>query len=430
MQRKKRTPNVTKNQRKRENPRRKKIFNTTRHSTSVTLSEPAAPLYRPPPVQWPPRILMIIDQFNIGGTETYTLSLTRELIRSGAVVAVAGKRGKIMDSFIGLGCPYYEVDFVLDNYEPDVQNAKLHLDVLKMIISTERIQIIHAHQYPSGELAKRAAEEMNIPFVFTVHGCYYDASHMQKLKLNTTFVSVSPAIEHSLNMDGITSHLIPNGLDAVEFSSYPEAYQRYLRSKLGIPNNAFVVMYVGRLTWEKADICKDVIQATSALRKKSGSSIVLLIVGGGIHQEQVEKLVKQERHRTGDSFIIYPGEMLNMRACYAISDCVIGTGRIALEAMACQRPLICSGSKGYLGVVDASCYEQAWNSWFGDHHAANSVPKGLLTAHIERIWNMDFEEKNAMVQSGRTFVMQRFHVAQITSKMLDVYRQLLFPKRD
>lgn len=91
----------------------------------------------PSPALRPLRILMVIDQFNIGGTETYTLSLTRELIRQGAFVAVAGNRGKLLDSFIGLGCPYYEIDFVQDNFTPDVANQIQHLNVLKMVILAE-----------------------------------------------------------------------------------------------------------------------------------------------------------------------------------------------------------------------------------------------------------------------------------------------------
>lgn len=381
----------------------------------------------PSPELWPLRILMVIDQFNIGGTETYTLSLTRELIRQGAFVAVAGKRGKLLDSFVGLGCPYYEIDFVQDNYEPDLVNQQQHLDVLKMVIHAERIQVVHAHQTPSGELARKAAEHMNIPFVFTVHGCYYDGPVMEKLQSGTTFISVSPAVERMLRLHGIESQLIPNGVDVAEYNAYNPTYQQYLRSKLSIPNHAFVVLYAGRLSWEKADICEESIRAVAALRRWSNSPLILMIVGGGRDQEKVAELAERERQLTGEPFIIFPGEVLNMRACYAISDCVIGTGRIGLEAMACLRPLISAGSKGFLGIIDASKYEQAWDCWFGDHHSDQPVSRELLTAHIQQIRQMGTEERIHLVQSGRSFVTERFHVSQAVSRMLDIYRQLVLP---
>ncbi|GAC43474.1 glycosyltransferase [Paenibacillus popilliae] len=371
------------------------------------------------------RILMVIDQFNIGGTETYTLSLTRELIRRGAFVAVAGKRGKLLDSFIGLGCPYYEIDFVQDNFTPDVANQIQHLNVLKMVILAERIHVVHAHQIPSGELARKAAEHMNIPFVFTVHGCYYDGPVIEKLQPGTTFISVSPVVERMLRLHGIESQLIPNGVDVAEYDAYTPIYQQYLRSKLGIPNHAFVVLYASRLSWEKAELCGESIRTVATLRRFGNLPFILMIVGGGRDQEKVAELVEREQQLAGESFIIFPGEVLNMRACYAISDCVIGTGRIGLEAMACLRPLISAGSRGVLGVIDASKYDQAWDCWFGDHHADQPVSQELLMNHIQQIRQMGSAEISKLVLSGRSFVTERFHVSQTASRMLDLYRHLV-----
>ncbi|RJG23097.1 glycosyltransferase [Paenibacillus thiaminolyticus] len=381
----------------------------------------------PSPTSWPLRILMVIDQFNVGGTETYTLSLTRELIRQGAFVAVAGKRGKLLDSFVGLGCPYYEIDFVQDNFEPDAANLIEHLNVLKMVIHAERIHVVHAHQIPSGELARKAAEHMNVPFVFTVHGCYYDGLVMERIQSGTTFISVSPVVQRMLRLHGIESQTIPNGVDVAEYNAYNPMYRQYLRRRFGIPNHAFVVLYAGRLSWEKADICEESIRTVAALRRSGSSPLILMIVGGGRDQEKVAELAEEERQLAGEPFIIFPGEVLNMRACYAISDCVIGTGRIGLEAMACLRPLISAGSRGFLGVIDASKYDQAWDCWFGDHHSEQPVSRELLMAHIQQIRQMGCEELSELVQSGRSFVTERFHVSQAASRMLDIYRQLVLP---
>ncbi|MDU5143917.1 MAG: glycosyltransferase [Paenibacillus dendritiformis] len=428
MQKTKRAPTVKKKTGRREHSPIKRTRNRIGMANSAALHPaPAVVSPVPSPLLWPLRILMVIDQFNIGGTETYTLSLTRELIRQGAFVAVAGKRGKLLDSFIGLGCPYYEIDFVQDNFEPDEENQIQHLNVLKMVIHAERIHIVHAHQTPSGELARKAAEHMNVPFVFTVHGCYYDGPAMEKLRSGTTFISVSPVVKRMLGLHGIESRLIPNGVDAAEYNAYNPTYQQYLRSKLGIPNHAFVVLYAGRLSWEKADICEEAIRTVAALRRSGNSPFILMIVGGGRDEKMVAEAAERERQLAGEPFIIFPGEVLNMRACYAISDCVIGTGRIALEAMACLRPLISVGSRGFLGIIDASKYDEAWDCWFGDHQSEQPLSRELLMADIQQIRQMGREEKSELVQSGRAFVTERFHVSQAASRMLDIYRQLVLP---
>lgn len=266
---------------------------------------------------------------------------------------------------------------------------------------------------------------MNIPFVFTVHGCYYDGPVIEKLQSGTTFISVSPVVERMLRLHGIESQLIPNGVDVAEYDAYTPIYQQYLRSKLGIPNHAFVVLYASRLSWEKAELCGESIRTVATLRRFGNSPFILMIVGGGRDQEKVAELVEREQQLAGESFIIFPGEVLNMRACYAISDCVIGTGRIGLEAMACLRPLISAGSRGVLGVIDASKYDQAWDCWFGDHHSDQPVSRELLMNHIQQIRQMGSAEISKLVRSGRSFVTERFHVSHTASRMLDLYRHLV-----
>ncbi|WP_159881205.1 glycosyltransferase [Paenibacillus puerhi] len=372
-----------------------------------------------------PRILMVIDQFNIGGTETYTLTLTRELMKRGFTVLAAGKKGKLLDSFLGLGCPCFEIDFVLDNFKENLPERRLNTEMLQSIILTQGIDLVHAHQIPSGGVAFAAATELRVPVVFTVHGTYYDREFLHSIK-EATLTSVSPSIQLMLqSRGGHHSFLVPNGIDPLEFSPVNSAYRAYLRQKLGIPPASPVVMYAGRLSWEKADICSEIIHTVSAMRRSGHPDLQCLIAGGGHQEEHVFKLASLKQAGAKKPFIHYVGEVLNMKSYYAVSDCIIGTGRIALEAMACERPIIAVGSKSFFGVVKPDNYEHAWKSWFGDHDGSRKLSRSQLAEHLQKALDIDKEHPHKYVQSGKKWVTSMFPVAKTTAKMIEVYSQAL-----
>ncbi|SFK94752.1 Glycosyltransferase involved in cell wall bisynthesis [Paenibacillus sp. 1_12] len=389
---------------------------------------PLSPTTLSPSRAIPLRILMVIDQFNIGGTETYTLSLTRELLKKGATVVLVGKKGKLLGHFLGLGCSYYELDFVLDTYEPDSQNRELYIKFLQSIIAAERIDLVHGHQIPSGSIAITAADWMNVPFVFTVHGTYYDPEFLQLLHKSTTVTCVSPSIQRLLASKGLDSTLIPNGIDVMEYQPYSTFYRRHLRHKLAIPQYATVILYAGRLSWEKADICEYMIHITSALRYTNDPNVHLIITGGGSKQESIIKLVNNHRKLTDHPFIHYVGEVTDMCAYYCISDYIIGTGRIALEAMACERPLLAVGTLGVLGLVKPELYEKAWDSWFGDHDCPQILSGTVLANQLKSMLSLNQQQRLDTVNAGRRFVMDHFHISQTTEKQLSLYDQAIQSK--
>lgn len=373
-------------------------------------------------------ILMVIDQLNIGGTETYTLSLTRELLRQGAKVVIAGKKGKLLHSLIGLGCTVYELDFVTNYFEANLEHYSELLRLLSSIIETEDIHIVHAHQFPSGKVARKAAEDKHVPFVFTVHGTYYENMLLDEIR-NAHVISVSPAVERMLQSNGISSETIPNGVDITEYQGCNIDYREHLRHKMGISQKAQVLLYAGRLSWEKADICKEIIHATAHLRKHSYPRLHLIIVGGGREEEELMTLANQKQISNGQQFITFAGESVNMRSYYAVSDCVLGTGRTALEAMASMRPVIAIGSRGFLGAVQFANSSKAWDSWFGDHGTTpEPLSREMLIEQIDCILSMSADDRANLSRWGRNHVVDRYPIATVAKKMLDAYEHAVYTK--
>ena len=112
---------------------------------------------------------MVLDSLNLGGTETHVLSLIKEFMDRGIHVCLLANHGTFSSEFVKLGCTIYNIDFPLYVIK-DEFIALRYKNKIKQIISAENINVIHAHQSPSGALCVDVGKELSIPCIFTVHG--------------------------------------------------------------------------------------------------------------------------------------------------------------------------------------------------------------------------------------------------------------------
>lgn len=250
------------------------------------------------------------------------------------------------------------------------------------------------------------------------------ANSLQKC---TSIICVSPSVKKSIPKLQVPVLLIPNGIDTIEFDYLPPLLQSNLRKELGIPEQSQIILYSGRLSWEKADICEKLILASQTLREKHFPELHLLIAGGGKQEEHIKLLAEQAHNHlnTDNVYIHMLGETINMRSIYSISDCVIGTGRIALEAMACKRPVIAVGTKGYFGIITKENYAKAWNYWFGDHGSIQNCSEELFVDDIKRVLEISEEMQIENAWIGRKFVEENFQVRRSTANLIDNYQKII-----
>ncbi|AIQ11959.1 glycosyltransferase [Paenibacillus durus] len=371
------------------------------------------------------RILMVLDQFNIGGTETHVLTCVRELLRNGIHVVVAAKRGEMCDAFAALGCPVYEINFVTNEYIVNDADEQKIISQLKQIMNTEGITVVHIHQIPSGSFAAKAADQLCIPRLWTLHMLLPFTFHeFELIKSSAAVVCVSPSIVKQLPVKEMPVQLIPNGIDTIQFN-YRSLIQSDLREELGIPKGAPVIMYTGRLSWEKADICRDIIEACRRLKAEHYPNLNILVTGEGRHSESIKSLVDVIHKEMNGKFIHLLGNTLNMSSYYSICDVFVGTGRAALEALACCRPVVAVGVKGFVGLVHPGNYRAAWETWFGDHHADEGWTVEKLKADIKRALDMPVQEKMETGWVNRNLVKEQFNFTRTTDMLINVYTNIL-----
>ena len=133
--------------------------------------------------------------------------------------------------------------------------------------------------------------------------------------------------------------IIPNGIDTARFR-YDRAARRAWRTKLGIPEDAFVTGHVGRLSGEKnQSFLLEILEAMG----DHGSR--LLLVGEGEDRGKLEQAV---RDKGLEEQVIFAGSVSNVQDYLQAMDVFVfpssyeGFGIAAVEAQASGLPVVAS----------------------------------------------------------------------------------------
>ncbi|WP_438431144.1 glycosyltransferase family 4 protein [Gorillibacterium sp. sgz500922] len=360
-------------------------------------------------------ILMLVSRLNIGGTEKHMLSLSPYLRAHGIRVAVAAKGGPLADSFKRAGVSLHIM--------PTGNNLK-KLAFLSSILAKGRYQLIHAHDSKSFKLAAALSQQHNIPLIITVHGTYHrEDALLAAARVSKRIIAVSPKLSnwlasHHIPMNKI--RLIPNGIDLATFR--PSLKKNRWRKALHLPSSAQVLVYAGRFSSDKYPLARKVIQATEHIATRNRQFIGVL-VGPGRRRTNLKLLAAQVNHRLGRRAVLIRPPMTRIQHAYYAADVVIGTGRVALEAMACAKPVISAGVAGYGGIVQSKKMNHLIECHFGDHGADAPISSKKLSTDINRLLNHPNRAKKFGKDGMRT-VRRQFSIPDVGSRLIQLYKEV------
>lgn len=363
------------------------------------------------------RVMLVLDSFNVGGTETHVLSLAKELIKQGVAVTILGADGPLGPEFRKLNCKIYNMEFPLivprDKFTIDVFKEKI-----RRVIEAENINVMHGHQSPSGSLALEVGRELNIPYVFTIHGMYYHDIIEDKLPRCNSIISVSHPVYEWLLGYGIQSKVVANGVIYDDFNKVNE--NNNIREEYGIPKESMVAMYCSRLAWGKVKTCENLIRVCRDLKRSENIGIHALIVGDGPGYYELNRVGKRANELLGEELIHFTGSQLNLVDFYGTSDCVVGTGRVAIEALAARKTILATGNDGYVGLINEENFYDSWKLYFGDH-GSNIVNNAMYLYDDLRKFYLSPKSFNQDSEKIYEKSKSIFDISVITEQIIDVY---------
>lgn len=368
-------------------------------------------------------ILMLIDQLNVGGTETHVLSLARQLRQEGVTVLIGTSGGPLLDTFEKSGLEVVHLPFRSD--DPVGKEYQESLEKVRELIASREVSLLHTHSIAGLKVAVQAGQELLIPTVATIHGKFYPPRKLRGiLDRSARVIAVSAPVVEWLTkkvdypLRQIT--LIPNGVETENFK--PGERLGKFRSELELTAKDRLVVLVSRLAWGKTQVVETAIQAITQLQAEY--PIHLAVVGSGAHTPLVHAAALLANRTVKKEVVNVLGWRLDTLGCYQSADVVIGTARVALEALSCGRPVIAAGNTSYVGYLEPSQMERAWKSYFGDHGWDQHLTVPRMVADLKHVL------KNPAAFSGRAlalrkWVVENFEIKDIALRTLDLYHNVL-----
>ncbi|MCS7007751.1 MAG: glycosyltransferase family 4 protein, partial [Gaiellaceae bacterium] len=321
----------------------------------------------------PIRVLRVIARLNMGGPAIHVANLAAGLEPLGyATTLVAGSlaRGEDSMAFLAdrLGVPVVAVPEMEREVSPlnDARSIRRLAELLREL----RPHVLHSHTAKAGAIARAAAllvGDARPPIVVhTFHGhvlkgyfgpvrtAFFRQVESVLASASDVLVAVSPEVRDELVALGVAPRskfaVIHLGIPLEERLGGPEA-RLDLRRAYGIPERAFVVGWVGRMTGVKDTAA--VLRIFASLRRR-GVEAVLCMVGDGPERERLEQLA----HDLGVVRSVYfAGYQAEVAPYYALFDAFLlpsvneGTPVSAIEALASGTPVVATRVGGIPDVV-------------------------------------------------------------------------------
>lgn len=302
------------------------------------------------------RILYVVTGLGLGGAERVVCDLADRMYEQGNEVKIVYLTGEV------LTLPVYE----------DIEVIKLHLNgvgsllpayvKLAKTIKKYKPNVVHSHMVHANLLTRMVRPVVAIEkLVSTAHNSneggrfrmlMYRATHHLADKTTNVSKEAVAAFEKkgAVPKGGMSS--IYNGINLYKFRYIPNA-RTELNKELAINNHCKIVLAVGSLC-NKKDY-PNLLQAISLLKKDSGYSFKLLIVGYGYLRSTLENMVNDLGLQDE---VLFLGMRHDIPKLMSAADLFVlpskyeGFGLVVAEAMACQCLVVATDCGGVSEVLN------------------------------------------------------------------------------
>lgn len=372
------------------------------------------------------RILMALTRFDIGGAETHVLELSLELQRMGYYVVVASFGGAYEENLKAAGIKHYHVPM----HSKTPMNITKSLHLLKKIIKDEQIDIVHAHGRIPAFLCGILKHHIEFTFVTTAHWVF-DTSHGLKYLSNwgKKVIAVSEDIKTYL-MENYHTHpsdiyVTINGIDTNRFCKTVDTSG--VISEFSLSADSKKIVYISRMDEDRARVAFELVEIAPEI-VKCCPDVEIIIVGGGDVYQDLEQKTAEMNDKLGSRRIVLTGARTDIDKFAALGDIFVGVSRSALEAMACEKPVIVAGNEGYIGVFDEDKLDNAIETNFCCRGLAPSSCEKLLQDVTTLLTNS--EEENARLgQFGRQLILDSYSLSRMAGDCIKMYKAAMDTKK-
>lgn len=391
-----------------------------------------------------PKVLRIINRFNLGGPTYNVAYLSKFLAPEFETLLVGGEKDETEDSSQFITEKLGLNPLIIPEMKREISfgDDRAAYKKLKEIIREFKPDIVHTHASKAGALGRLAAHSCKVPaIVHTFHGhvfhsyfgktktSFYKNIERYLAKRSHAIIAISEkqkqeiAIEHAI-CPPEKIRVIPLGFDLARFHENQEEKRRAFRSEYLLNENEIAIVIVGRLVPVKNhDLF---LTALKEVLEKTSLPVRAFIVGDGESRMQTEAKARElgidyaTEKKIERKPLQFTSWIKDVDRVLAGSDLVClsswneGTPVSLIEAQAAGRPVVSTNVGGIENVVAEG--KTAFLSAPGD---AKTFAENIL-----RVLNNSGLRKS-MGELGWPVVGERFHYTRLVKDMRQLYSELL-----
>lgn len=371
------------------------------------------------------RVLEILGNAIVGGMESSVLNLIRALPQEQfEVLCICPYESAVTDKLRALGSKVY-IAAIRDDPPWSA------IEMAATVIRQQRIDLVHAHLLNAYALAALAGSLTGVPVVTTIHSMALMPQEISVARISDSHVITvcQQAFANALSAGVVAGNLslIPNGIDLDRFR--PSAERAFLRSRVGVPSDAVLIGFVGRLSPEKGPD-KFLLAAQSILRERPDVHCVLM--GEGPEEPRLRAMV----HRHGLSANVhFAGGVEKVELAYPALDILLQTSRseamplAVIEAMACGVPVVGLSVGGVAEIIKAGVTGIPISpvEWPGVLSPYPGDWPGIAQAALELI--DDPERRRSMGRAARDRAVELFDLARQAAQTASLFHRLINDRR-
>jgi peptidoglycan/xylan/chitin deacetylase (PgdA/CDA1 family)/glycosyltransferase involved in cell wall biosynthesis len=304
-------------------------------------------------------ILHVLSQFEVTGAETYAAALVDQQASRGHRLFV------VSDTLtLPFRAACYTAPIGKRSYVQRVANIRW----LVRFIRRNGIQVVHAHSRAASWVSYVACALTKTPLVSTVHGRQHVHASSRAFNIyGKHIIAVCESIKDHLVRDlGIAEkyiRVVPNGFSPLLRKSSRRAQMK--RRVYGVSDTTTVWTFVGRFSGPKGDVVRFLLRhVLPALRPRK--SFAFVIVGGKTIPHDIPPLVDAINLHQKNCTVVLKGFQEYLHDFLSAADLVLGSGRVAIEALLLGKPVVAFGESNYIGLITEQNLPQAIATNFGD----------------------------------------------------------------
>jgi len=391
-----------------------------------------------------PRVLRIINRFNIGGPTYNAAYLTKYLDSSFETLLVGGAKDESEDSseFIVERLGVKPIIIHEMKREINFKQDRIAYKKIKQIIADFKPDIVHTHASKAGALGRLAAYHMKVPVIIhTFHGhvfhsyfgkaktTFYKSVEKHLAKKTSKIIAISDIQKQELSsIHKICKEekieVIPLGFDLNRFRENKEDKRIAFRKEWNIEDHEIVVAIVGRLVPIKnhyffLNVAKKTLEQTN-------KSVRFFIVGDGELKDNLTNYCdtlslsySTSKENSAKSNITFTSWIKDIDVVNAGADIIAltskneGTPVSLIEAQASGKPIISTNVGGIESIVKIN--DTAFLTAIDDEE---QFKKYLLNL----IENQNLRQE--MSKKG-SHVFEDFHYTRLAKDVSNLYNRLL-----